>query len=107
MNIPQIIEKEYRLNDRVMRHLTYVVTKEELLQRGIDIRRAKTSSGDSDDFRGGRDDDRPRRSGPRFSNKDIEPIKRAEPVVAEKADTVVEMNDSNDADQNEVEVKDE
>lgn len=110
LNIPQIIEKEYRLNDRVMRHLTYVVTKEELLQRGIDIRRAKTSSGD-DDFRGGRDDDRPRRSGPRFSNKDIEPIKRAEAVVTEKvapkADVVVEKNESNDVDQNEVEVKDE
>lgn len=33
LNIPQIIEKEFGLNDRVLRHLTYVVTKEELKQR--------------------------------------------------------------------------
>ena len=33
LNIPQIIENEFRLNDRVMRYLTYVVSKEELRQR--------------------------------------------------------------------------
>lgn len=33
LNIPQIIEKEFSLNDRVLRHLTYVVTKDELKQR--------------------------------------------------------------------------
>ncbi len=42
LNIPQILEKEYRINDRVMRFLTYVVTKEELLQRKLNERRAKT-----------------------------------------------------------------
>lgn len=33
LNIPQTIEKEFRLNDRVLRYLTYEVTKEELRQR--------------------------------------------------------------------------
>ncbi len=42
LNIPQIIEKEYRLNDRVMRYLTYVVTKAELRQRSLSARRAKS-----------------------------------------------------------------
>jgi small subunit ribosomal protein S6 len=42
LNIPQILENEYRINDRVMRFLTYVVTKDELLQRKLNERRAKT-----------------------------------------------------------------
>ncbi len=33
LNIPQILEQEYRLNDRVLRYLTYVVDKKELIQR--------------------------------------------------------------------------
>ncbi len=44
LNIPQIIEKEYRLNDRVLRFLTYVVTRRELLQRKIDARRARSAA---------------------------------------------------------------
>jgi small subunit ribosomal protein S6 len=39
LNIPQIIENEYRLNDRVLRYLTYVVTKEELYQRKLNATR--------------------------------------------------------------------
>ncbi len=52
LNIPQIIEKEYRLNDRVMRYLTYVVTKAELRQRRLSARRAK-SEGASENVRPG------------------------------------------------------
>lgn len=33
LNIPQILDQEFRLNDRVLRHLTYAVDKKELLQR--------------------------------------------------------------------------
>jgi small subunit ribosomal protein S6 len=33
LNIPRILEDEYRLNDRILRDFTYVVTKKELLQR--------------------------------------------------------------------------
>ncbi|MBN2365257.1 MAG: 30S ribosomal protein S6 [Calditrichaeota bacterium] len=33
LNIPKIIEAEYRLNDRVLRYLTYIVSKKELIQR--------------------------------------------------------------------------
>ncbi len=33
LNIPTILEKEYRINDRVLRYLTYVVVKKELIQR--------------------------------------------------------------------------
>jgi len=33
LNIPKILEQEYRLNDRVLRYLTYVVDKKELIQR--------------------------------------------------------------------------
>lgn len=33
LNIPSILEQEYRMNDRVLRYLTYVVDKKELLQR--------------------------------------------------------------------------
>jgi len=48
LNIPQIIEKEYRLNDRVLRYLTYVVTKEEMQQRKMDsIRKPEEDSRDS------------------------------------------------------------
>ena len=39
LNIPKIIENEYRINDRVLRYLTYVVTKKELVQREIDVSR--------------------------------------------------------------------
>ncbi len=33
LNIPAILEQEYRVNDRVLRYLTYVVDKKELIQR--------------------------------------------------------------------------
>ena len=33
LNIPKILETEYRINDRVLRHLTYIVDKKELIQR--------------------------------------------------------------------------
>ena len=33
LNIPYTLEQEYRLNDRVLRYLTYVVDKKELIQR--------------------------------------------------------------------------
>ena len=35
LNIPKTIESEYRLNDRVLRYLTYVVTNDELRQREL------------------------------------------------------------------------
>jgi small subunit ribosomal protein S6 len=41
LNIAKIIENEYRINDRVLRYLTYVVTKKELTQREIDASRAQ------------------------------------------------------------------
>ncbi|RMI09641.1 MAG: 30S ribosomal protein S6 [Calditrichaeota bacterium] len=41
LNIPRIIEEEYRLNDRVLRYLTYVVSKEELAQRRLNEKREK------------------------------------------------------------------
>jgi small subunit ribosomal protein S6 len=41
LNIPQIIEGEYRINDRVLRYLTYVVTKEELHQRELNATRTQ------------------------------------------------------------------
>lgn len=44
LNIPGIIENEYRLNDRVLRHLTYVVTKDELRQRELNASRAQYQS---------------------------------------------------------------
>ncbi len=33
LNIPYTLEQEYRMNDRVLRYLTYVVDKKELIQR--------------------------------------------------------------------------
>ena len=33
LNIPKILEGEYRLNDRVLRHMTYIIDKKELIQR--------------------------------------------------------------------------
>jgi small subunit ribosomal protein S6 len=36
LNIPKILEDEYRLNDRVLRHLTYNIQKKELMQRAKD-----------------------------------------------------------------------
>jgi len=41
LNIPNIIEQEFRINDRVLRYLTYVVTKKELQQREINAARMK------------------------------------------------------------------
>jgi small subunit ribosomal protein S6 len=38
LNIPKILEAEYRLNDRVLRYFTYVVTKKELLQRQLSVK---------------------------------------------------------------------
>lgn len=35
LNIPRIIENEFRIDDRVLRYLTYIVTKKELIQREI------------------------------------------------------------------------
>ncbi len=44
LNIPGIVENEYRLNDRVLRYLTYVVTKDELRQRELNASRAQYQS---------------------------------------------------------------
>lgn len=33
LNLPRMLEEEYRLNDRILRYLTYVVDKNELKQR--------------------------------------------------------------------------
>ena len=33
LNIPTTLEGEYRINDRVLRHMTYIVDKKELIQR--------------------------------------------------------------------------
>jgi small subunit ribosomal protein S6 len=33
LNIPKILEGEFRLNDRVLRYMTYIVSKKELIQR--------------------------------------------------------------------------
>ena len=48
LNIPQIIEKEFRLNDRVMRFLTYVVTKEELKQREVSAKRLRAEGAEGE-----------------------------------------------------------
>ncbi len=44
LNIPKIIEQEYRLNDRVLRYLTYVVTPEELRQRELNAKQGKVTA---------------------------------------------------------------
>ncbi len=75
LNIPQILENEFRLNDRVLRYLTYVVTKEELIQREIDAKRMKSGAtryGDRPDNAGSR--------GPRPA-----PARREAPVKARSA----------------------
>jgi small subunit ribosomal protein S6 len=41
LNIPRILEAEYRINDRVLRFLTYNITKKELIQRSINSGKAK------------------------------------------------------------------
>lgn len=58
LNIPKIIEKEYNLNDKVLRHLTYVVSKEELLQREMNSAsvgaRSDDNSGEAEKPKSGR-----------------------------------------------------
>jgi small subunit ribosomal protein S6 len=49
LNIPNIIEQEYRINDRVLRYLTYVVTKKELQQREINAARMKQKAVKTDE----------------------------------------------------------
>jgi small subunit ribosomal protein S6 len=41
LNIPRILEAEYRINDRVLRFLTYNITKKELIQRSINAGKTK------------------------------------------------------------------
>ncbi|MGH1363552.1 MAG: 30S ribosomal protein S6 [Calditrichia bacterium] len=85
LNIPQIIEKEYRLNDRVLRYLTYVVTKEELNQRKMDSIRKPNE--DERDSRGGRG----------RSNTKTVPIPR--PVVATKPKPAADAAEAKPADE--------
>jgi small subunit ribosomal protein S6 len=33
LNIPNTLEGEFRINDRVLRHMTYIIDKKELIQR--------------------------------------------------------------------------
>lgn len=44
LNIPKILENEYRLNDRVIRYLTYVISKRELLQRAKNAGKAAAAA---------------------------------------------------------------
>ncbi len=41
LNIPKTLEEEYRMNDRVLRYLTYVIDKKELMQRERNAQRQK------------------------------------------------------------------
>lgn len=41
LNIPKTLEEEYRMNDRVLRYLTYVIDKKELKQRERNAQRMK------------------------------------------------------------------
>lgn len=107
LDIPKIIEKEYRLNDRVLRYLTYVVTKKELLQREINAKRNKgavdtapTGNGMEDrkprGGRGRRNDgpDRPKKEQPARETKEA-PAKEApapEAEAPEKETAPVEAN---------------
>lgn len=42
LNIPKILENEFRLNDRVLRYMTYIVDKKELVQRAKNAGKMKT-----------------------------------------------------------------
>lgn len=42
LNIPKILESEYRINDRVLRYMSYAIDKKEIAQRSINAGRAKT-----------------------------------------------------------------
>lgn len=81
LNIPQIIENEFRLNDRVMRHLTYVVSKEELRQREFSAKRAASHTEGPKDARS---DDAPR---PRRSEKPASAVVVPKPEVKAEAET--------------------
>jgi small subunit ribosomal protein S6 len=43
LNIPQILENEYRINDRVLRFMTYIIEKEELIQRAKNAGKLKSA----------------------------------------------------------------
>jgi len=84
LNIPQIIEKEFRLNDRVMRYLTYVVTKAELRQRRLSARRAKSEE-TSENGRSGMGKAPRREVKPRVSPP--KPVTKEPVAVIEKSET--------------------
>ncbi len=42
LNIPKILEGEFRLNDRVLRYMTYIIEKEELVQRAKNAGKARS-----------------------------------------------------------------
>lgn len=99
LNIPQIIENEFRLNDRVMRYLTYVVSKEELRQREFSAKRAASHAEGPKDAKS---DDAPRpRRGDRPAVEAAKPAAAPEPkaeaetAAAEKAPEPVE-NENNE-----------
>ena len=108
LNIPQIIEKEYRLNDRVLRYLTYVVTAEEMKQRKMDsIRKPEEDSRDSRSSKGDKPAgkaatkaeepkaeepkvEEPKTEEPKAEETPAEEPKAEEPAAEEKPDETVE-----------------
>ena len=100
LNIPQIIEKEYRINDRVLRYLTYVVTAEELMQRELSATRAQyqqdeeaseaDADKDSSDEKSKEKDSLPIKKGA------AKPASRQEPEKKEKAVKAVPAEESAD-----------
>ena len=84
LNIPQIIENEFRLNDRVMRYLTYVVSKEELRQREFSAKRAASHS---EGPRNEKSDDAPR---PKRSDKPASAVAEAEAKAEPEAEAKAE-----------------
>ena len=82
LNIPNILEAEYRLNDRVLRHMTYIITPEELIQRA---KRAKRSGDDEEtNFKAKSDDTEER------------PITPVEELVDPKLANLEETTDESD-----------
>lgn len=93
LNIPQIIESEYRINDRVLRYLTYVVTREELMQRELNSTREQYQDEETPDLNAGADDPIVKDKKVKVKDEKVEEKKPVEEKAAEVEATEIEATE--------------
>ncbi len=84
LNIPKILEGEFRLNDRVLRYMTYIVGKKELIQREKNAGKIRKREEETAEISAGKTASKVEIPVEAEKDKDISPMKEKMEIEPEK-----------------------